>query len=107
MNDTKHTPGPLKIIAGSYERQYRILGKNHHVLGQNWDDVYFNVSGYFGSYGPEMFAAAPETAAERDRLRAVNKALRAALQFVVDVYGPADRARAVAQSVLDAEGGGA
>lgn len=42
--------------------------KNQYQITSNWDDVisdcfddnYVNFTGYFGKYGPEVFAAAPE-----------------------------------------------
>jgi hypothetical protein len=54
----KHTPGPLSVTQRN-ERQYRIESDHAKVPG-NWDDIYVEFSGFFGSYGPHMFAAAPE-----------------------------------------------
>jgi len=51
----------IKVIPSSigYPHQYRIEGT---APGECFDDKYVNFSGYFGSYGPDVFAAAPELA---------------------------------------------
>lgn len=59
--DTKLFPvepaEPLTVKATEYDRQYRIDGRSE---GQTFDDRYVNFSGYFGNYGPHVFAAAPD-----------------------------------------------
>jgi hypothetical protein len=65
----QHTPGPLHVVEVEAPRQYRIESKYGQNKGE-WDDIYVHFSGFFGSYGPNMFAAAPEMlAALRDCLR--------------------------------------
>lgn len=60
MSQVKHTPGPLHVEPeGLCTRQFAIRSDFHRRPGE-WDDVYVEFSGYFGSYGPHLFAAAPE-----------------------------------------------
>jgi hypothetical protein len=67
--DAQHTSGPLSIIAVSFDGQFAVesdmTGKSHC-----WNEAYVCFSGYFGSYGPEMFAAAPKLLAAAQRLAA-------------------------------------
>lgn len=62
----KHTPGPLMarqcICNGEIApRQFCIENERRDRMdGESWDDLYVFFSGYFGSYGPHVFAAAPE-----------------------------------------------
>jgi hypothetical protein len=56
----KHAPGPLRVTAfDATSRQARVQNDHSRVKG-NWDDIYVEFSGFFGSYGPHMFAMAPE-----------------------------------------------
>lgn len=63
MNTTRRGqelgPGPLKVANRTHTRQFSIQSDVHRRKGE-WDDIYVDFSGYFGSYGPDMFAAAPE-----------------------------------------------
>lgn len=52
-------PGPLHVKCSGDPRQYEIASDYMHLKG-NWDDDYVSFSGFFGSYGPQVFAAAPE-----------------------------------------------
>ncbi len=54
-------PGPLAVVKGDnhVDRQFGVQSDFQNVSGE-WDDVYVDFSGYFGSYGPNVFAAAPE-----------------------------------------------
>lgn len=45
--------GPGQTAPG----QFWIEGRSP---GRHWDDQYVNFSGYYGSYGPHVFAAAPD-----------------------------------------------
>ena len=65
--DDRH-PGPLHVNAAGNPRQYEIASGYMRSKG-DWDDVYVSFSGFFGSYGPNIFAAAPEM------LEALKKAL--------------------------------
>lgn len=67
MSGTKFTPGPLKVIAKQpngfhYEISNVEIPEGSATTGiqEDWLNAYFNISGYFGSYGPHVFAAAPE-----------------------------------------------
>lgn len=49
----------LKVVQKSDPEQFGIES-NHHEAEGEWRDIYVNFSGYFGKFGPHMFAAAPE-----------------------------------------------
>lgn len=56
------TPGPLSVelrLSNDLGDQYVIASDTVNTRGK-WNDVYVNFGGYFGSYGPHMFAAAPD-----------------------------------------------
>lgn len=58
----QHTPGPLSVElrhSGRHGNQYAIESDAMNAQGE-WNDVYVHFSGYFGSYGPDLFATAPE-----------------------------------------------
>lgn len=58
----QHTPGPLTVSLRQSDRhgdQYAIENDSVPRDG-DWRDVYVHFSGYFGSYGPHVFAAAPD-----------------------------------------------
>jgi len=60
VSTAQHTPGPLRVTAfDETSRQARVQNDHSRVKG-SWDDIYVEFSGYFGSYGPHMFAMAPE-----------------------------------------------
>lgn len=60
MSDTpKHTPGPLRVKKLTSPRQFEVISDYSSINGE-FEDRYLLFSGYFGSYGPYMFAAAPE-----------------------------------------------
>ncbi|MBX3583588.1 MAG: hypothetical protein KF810_17010 [Rhizobiaceae bacterium] len=89
MNTTRRGqelgPGPLKVANRTHTRQFSIQSDVHRRKGE-WDDIYVDFSGYFGSYGPDMFAAAP------DMFEALKETLAIATR---NEDGPwADRARA-------------
>lgn len=54
----KSSPGPLTITDRG-ERQFNIESDHRNRPG-NWEDIYVEFSGFFGSYGPQVFAVAPE-----------------------------------------------
>ncbi len=57
----KHTPGPLHVMQAPSpdSRQFNIESELP-VDSSKFEDVYVCFGGYFGNYGPHMFAAAPE-----------------------------------------------
>lgn len=62
MAGTKHTagtPGPLSVNLTTAPRQYVIKNDPVRLEGE-WADIYVEFSGYFGSFGPHLFAAAPD-----------------------------------------------
>ncbi len=64
MSETKFTPGPLTVNRRSddNDRQFEVVSDwenpDHHNV--KWEDRYVSFSGYFGSHGPHVFAAAPD-----------------------------------------------
>ena len=52
-------PGQLHVKSTGHPRQYEIANDYMSLRG-NWDDDYVSFSGFFGSYSPNVFAAAPE-----------------------------------------------
>lgn len=63
-----HTPGQLKVLVRGNDGQFGIES-DFLLLDGAWEDIYVCFSGYFGSYGPHVFAAAPPL------LRAAERAL--------------------------------
>ena len=63
----KHTAGRLTVELTGPEGQCTIRSDFRRRKGE-WRDIYVEFSGYFGSYGPHMFAEAP---AMLDALKAV------------------------------------
>lgn len=57
----QHTPGPLKCgeSLGGDGLQFTIESDWSTTKGE-WNDRYVSFAGYFGSYGPHLFASAPE-----------------------------------------------
>lgn len=60
MNETAHTP-VLAVIPTKSPRQFVVRRPDDVRMPPDaeWNDFYVEFSGYFGSYGPSMFAAAP------------------------------------------------
>ena len=49
----------VKKPRGADDRQWAIESNFEQLDGQ-WEDIYFNVGGYFGPYNPALFASAPD-----------------------------------------------
>ena len=111
MRESKHTPGPWKIsehlitddmvvrgACGSWvSHSRRIEGRGGVLLAEltatekieNVDTGYPCVcSSAEMLANAALIAAAPETAAERDRLKEINKELLEALKTMVDTFNP-------------------
>lgn len=57
----KHAPGPLSVRVTKYEGQFGIVSDASLADSDaDWNDIYVDFGGYFGSYGPHVFAAAPD-----------------------------------------------
>lgn len=55
------SPGPLTVeVRDDATRQFGVKSDYYNLDG-DWNAIYVSFTGYFGSYGPELFAAAPET----------------------------------------------
>lgn len=87
MSQTKHTPGPWKIVTNGSDEDciVRTINSNGPT---NLSEVCIVTTGSFSDEvelaNAEFIASAPETAAERDRLKEDNEALR---QVMATVYG--------------------
>ncbi|MQB09566.1 hypothetical protein DXT96_06815 [Agrobacterium sp. ICMP 6402] len=64
-------PGPLRVVARERDRQFGVESDYNKASGE-WEDIYVSFTGYFGSYGPNVFAAAPDLLAA---LKAMDEAL--------------------------------
>lgn len=53
-----HMPEPLGVRSASECGQFWVEGRSS--IGGDFNSGYVSFSGYFGSYGPHMFAAAPQ-----------------------------------------------
>ena len=69
--NAKAKPLTVRQAAPDECRQFWVEGRSK---GDSWDSQYVAFSGYYGSYGPHLFAAAPE--------------MLAALKAIVDCAGP-------------------
>jgi len=83
MNKQKSTPGPWKVYSPNKfgNKEYCIAGtdpKDHEVMVCKL--VY---EGFEQEANAELIAAAPETAAERDKLKEINKEFLEACKFAL------------------------
>ncbi len=68
-------PGALSVIKrGDHEDRQFIVQSDYQRVEGKWEDIYVDFSGYFGSYGPHVFSAAPD-------LLKVMKRIDAAMDF--------------------------
>lgn len=79
---------------GTDDPQYAIVS-NFPDFDLPWGDKYINFSGYFGKFGPHMFAAAP------DMLEALIDAL-ALIELITPIEG--DVVRKARKAIAKAEG---
>lgn len=83
MTQDKHTPGPWRV----YERTpVRIITESKRVIAtvRGWGTPE-------GDANARLIAAAPETAAERDRLKAINAQMLEALRAIEAFFALNDR----------------
>jgi hypothetical protein len=59
ITEAEQTPGRLRIGQLSFAGQFEVTS-NYLSIDGNFKDRFIHFSGYFGAYGPHMFAAAPE-----------------------------------------------
>lgn len=81
--EAQRTPGPLtatKTTPDHEDAQYKIESDYFFVEGE-WRDKYVSFCGYFGSYGPHVFAAAPELLAIAKKLDQASRQSADALDF--------------------------
>ena len=91
MTEHNHTPGPWPVRQ-PHPEEY----PEHYWIGPGWhaDGTYMAVSGPIGRANANLIAAAPETAAERDRLATE-------LQHCLCAHEAANSALAAARAELD------
>lgn len=60
MSEAKHTPVKLELsVEAINQRQFEISSNWLKEKGE-WEEIYVSFSGFFGSYNPHIFAAAPD-----------------------------------------------
>ncbi len=59
-----------------YKGWFSIQNRDEDRDKDDWDETYVRFSGHFGPYGPELFARAPETEAELEKVLVANAELR-------------------------------
>lgn len=74
MNETKHTPGPWYVDHDRVTVRAEMLAKPVQIAACG------TPTSTYAQANARLVAAAPETAAERDRLREVNRELVAAME---------------------------
>jgi hypothetical protein len=70
----QHTPGPWVVVAGNQRRAVRVCAKSETISVATVHSLTDQDA------NARLIAAAPETAAERDQLRALNADMLAALR---------------------------
>lgn len=85
---TKHTPGPWTLKESGDGKWIQIYGNGaepHQNIAEVRRDDFISVEedGDEPTYNAALIAAAPETAAERDRLKEINAGLLGALKEIV------------------------
>jgi hypothetical protein len=73
----QHTPGPWVVVAGNQRRAVRVCAKSETISVATVHSLTDQDA------NARLIAAAPETAAERDQLRALNADMLAALRALV------------------------
>jgi hypothetical protein len=66
-----NSPGRLTVKRHDDAPQQAQIESDHRHLAGHWDDIYVDFSGFFGSYGPHLFAAAPEVLEALERARSL------------------------------------
>ncbi|MBD7992875.1 hypothetical protein H9643_19035 [Ochrobactrum sp. Sa2BUA5] len=59
MNTRKNEALRISVLPSTSPRQFSIQSNFTRATG-DWDDIYVEISGYFGKFSPHTFAAAPE-----------------------------------------------
>lgn len=79
MTDMKHTPGPFHVGANQPTRVFAVNGQ----IIADCDKDHIGIPIFEAN--ARLFAAAPETASERDRLKAINAELLVAVNTAEDL----------------------
>ena len=96
-----HTPGPLSITRKDARTQFTIESDHSKREGE-WDDIYVSISGFFGSYGPHMFCAAPTLL---EALKEARDELWRAHQHTMSEHEFHSRYKAIDAAISKATGG--
>ena len=80
-----HTPGPWTAKFGT-NNGWDVVAANAKIAIEPWSDGMDGDWNKTSIANARLIAAAPETAAERDRLRAVNADLLAALNGMITLF---------------------
>ncbi|MCV9909954.1 hypothetical protein OIV19_20355 [Brucella sp. HL-2] len=59
MRSKEKVPLKISVMPSTSTRQFNIQSNFNRATG-DWDDIYIDISGYFGKFSPHTFAAAPE-----------------------------------------------
>ena len=59
MSSKEKVPLKISVMPSTSTRQFSIQSNFNRATG-DWDDIYIDISGYFGKFSPHTFAAAPE-----------------------------------------------
>lgn len=97
--EAQRTPGPLtatKTTPDHEDAQYKVESDYFSVEGE-WQDKYVSFCGYFGSYGPHVFAAAPELLEALSKLCALEADGRQAAEAAIEAW---EQARAAIAKAL-------
>lgn len=63
VNAPSVSPGPLIATPTDGDPCQFSIKSDYYRLDGEFDDIYVNFGGFFGSYGAQLFAAAPDTTA--------------------------------------------
>jgi len=84
VNNSKHTPGPWSNTG------LQIRAKNSLILANVYKHLEVNQSKAEAEANARLIAAAPETAAERDKLKSINAELLGACKYVIEWHEAQD-----------------
>lgn len=87
--------GELRVVPTKYEHQFWIKGAIEPHPDDNYTKNIVSFSGYFGTYGPHLFAAAPELLRALEMVRDANRD---------DPHIPEPALRSIEAAIAKAEG---
>ena len=99
MSAALNASGPLFVEATNEAGQYNIANRSSDCEGQ-FNDIYVFFGGYFGSYGPNLFAAAPDLMEKASAVLAMCEAIGDFRNGVTDPTGSIDEGEVRAGELL-------